>query len=177
MIYLTAFWETFDYSSNLITYLVKKHNLQFTKDVLFVGSFIEKHNIQSIINFNGIKILYLTEPLFELYPITYLMYIGGHFDMTFGSIDDNKTNNSIKFTYYIHRTMANGEESKVNNPSEIDKNLFNSINKKVMHENLVSKKFCTMICRHDMGKTRTCAYDVLAIYDKIDCPSVFKNNC
>lgn len=167
---IISFWSTFNYQSNFILNLLKKYNIKYRynsnePDILFVGSFVKYDGIDCIKNFNGIKILIITEPISKTQKHTYELFKTNIFDLVFGCVKNDIEINHFKYPLYILYSYNCYSNKK-----------YFEINEKILNENIEQKKFCTLINRHDMYGTRSNIYNSLKNIGDIDCPSKLYNN-
>ena len=140
-------------------------------DFIIIGSFIESESDYYFIkNLTCKKILYLTEPVYYMYPYVYQLFTENTFDYVFGTIE-NKITNFYKIPLYF---FWNDVYLKYKQDD-----FFNKINQKIKENNdFSSKKTVCLINSHDNFHTRTQIYH--AILDKnidIDCAGQLFNNC
>jgi hypothetical protein len=158
-------WE--DPDKHFIFDLLKKHNVDIKdKKLLISGSFINDNDDMDIIkNFDGIKILHITEPIHIFYEKAYQLYMSNTFDMVFGCVENNIKN--IKYPLYLSYNFPK------------DQKTFDKINKFINSTTiyqLLEKQFCSLISKHDKGNTRLLIYNYLKNIEKIVCPSALLNN-
>lgn len=167
---IISFWKGFDYQNNCITGLLNKYSIKYKynsnePEILFIGSFVKDNEIDYIRNFDGIKILYITEPIDVCYINTYELFKNNIFDIVFGCISNDIEKNYFKYPLYIMYSYDYYLNKK-----------YADINEKILNENLEQKKFCTLINTHDRFKTRSEIYNLLKNINDIDCPSILFNN-
>lgn len=171
-----SFWCDFNYQENFVTDLFNKYMIIYeiskkkNANVLIIGSFITKTDYNIIINFQGKKICFSSEPI-DLNKYKLQLLEENSFDLVFGSIEENFNKNYYKYPLYIYYLYAGGYFNNNNNP-------FENINEKIANTDTIqNKKFCTLINRHDKFRTRTNIFLNLNKISQIDCPSLLFNNC
>ena len=95
----------------------------------------------------------------------YHLYIHKFINLAVGCVPENKTH--IKFPLYIDPYEISSCE-KINE--------INNYVKNIELNDLMIKKYCCLINRHDYGHTRTTIYNKLSELGFIICPSVLFNN-
>lgn len=172
-----GFWKGHNFKTNHIYLNALKNNnynvdqsniisdeLLTQYDVIICGSFINNPNDISILKKHINKVIYnITEPvefsnvgLFELYHNNLIK-------LTVGCVKENEKN--IKYPHYMDWGLS------------IDKIIeTNNYIKNISYEEIINKKFCNLINRHDNGKTRTPIYNKLKNIGHIDCPGALFNN-
>lgn len=133
-------------------------------DVIICGSFL--HNPQDIITLSKYydKVIYnITEPVEINNKTMYKIYSKNLINLTVGCVRENAT--QIKYPHYMDWGLT------------IDKMInANNLVSQTTLEELCNKKFCCLINKHDMGKTRTNIYNKLKLIGHIDCPGNLFNN-
>lgn len=127
-------------------------------------------------NYKEKKLVVISEPIKNAdndnYRLIYNDLSNNVFDINFGCVIRDISNNKIKFPIYL---LEN------NFPIFGDYNqLFLNINNAVKNSNIEmikSKQFCTLINRWDPVNVRTCMYNKLKTINNINCPSQLFNNC
>ncbi len=163
--------KNFNYKNNIFTTkYFKDFNFIEDKnsdniDIILSGSFINKDDYHYIISKKCYKILWISEPIQYHFILPYKLYLNNEFHFCFGCIYNELNKNKFKYPLYIDYYFNYNESS-----------YFNNINKKFKVSNLNSKKFCSLICRHDRWKTRTNIYNSLKTINEIICPSKLFNN-
>lgn len=133
-------------------------------DYVFIGCFTNEEQYNIIKDITCIKILYITEPIEYTCPFAHRLYTENKIDILFGSVDNDKEKMFKKPFWY--------------NENINDVYFFDNINKYVANcENILDKRFCSLVNRHDNGSTRTHMYNKLKEYSFIECPSSLLNNC
>lgn len=133
-------------------------------DVIICGSFL--HNPQDVFILSKYydKVIYnVTEPVEFNNKAMYQVYSKNLINLTVGCVKENETH--IKYPHYMDWGLS------------IDKMLeANNLVSQITFEQVINKKFCCLINRHDMGKTRTDIYHKLKLLGQIDCPGNLFNN-
>lgn len=178
-----------NWDNNFLSDFFKKINPSLSsteKNILICGSFIEVNNVDFIKNFNGKKVLFITEPIEYIYFYAYQLYKEGVFDLVCGcSINDNGFNgDGINYVNDLNDVNTkNIIYSKYplyllyNFPKDIS--IFEKVNEYVRNvdiSELLKKQFCSLINNHDKGKTRLPMYDLMSKIGYIECPSTLNNN-
>lgn len=163
-------WD--DPDKHFIFELLKKYNVNIDdKNLLISGSFIrDDTDIDIIKNFDGFKILHITEPIHHFYKKAYELCMSNTFDMVFGCVENDYINSNkyIKYPLYLSYNFPKDQET-------FDKmNRF--INSTTINQ-LLQKKFCSLVNKHDQGNTRLPIYHYLKNIGDIVCPSKLLNNC
>ena len=135
-------------------------------DIIICGSFLQDINIIKILFKYIHKVIYnITEPIEFNNYIMYHLYIHKFINLAVGCVPENKTH--IKFPLYIDPYEISSCE-KINE--------INNYVKNIELNDLMIKKYCCLINRHDYGHTRTTIYNKLSELGFIICPSVLFNN-
>ena len=156
--------------NNIITRLLKNEdkivNSIEESNVLVLGSFINYHDVNNVLNYKGKKILYVSEPIkhFEFCKMLYFLFSNKLYDSVIGCIENNKSNKWYKYPLY--------QDLFDKNPDTI----YNEINSFVKNANIDEKRFCTLISRHDVGGGRSKVCSLVNNYGDIDCPGALFNN-
>lgn len=133
-------------------------------DIIICGSFL--HNPQDIFILSKYydKVIYnVTEPIEFNNKFMYKIYSKNLINLTVGCVKENGTH--IKYPHYMDWGLT------------LDKIIdANNMIKHITLEQVLNKKFCCLINRHDMGKTRTAIYNKLKLIGRIDCPGILFNN-
>ena len=143
------------------------------KTIIINGVNINEESLKLNRTTNCKKLLFLTEPIQNLpdgdYKNSYNMLKNKEFDIVFGCINHDPSNNLYKFPLYLFE----------NKFDIYDKNQFGNVNQYVVqadNNHIMSKKFCVLINSWDQG-VRTCIYDKLKNFGQIYCPGKLFNNC
>lgn len=161
-----GFWQGFDIHNNPLTNYFNCNNefeiLEFniynqcSRDIIIYGSFTYID-----LNFKCLKILYISEPICQTIRPIYDRMLEKRYDIITGCINNIE---GVKFPLYLLYYNNN-------------KNILNDTNLYIKNsDNLISKKFCCLINRHDNGNTRKNIYEKLSTIDKIDCPGKLYQN-
>jgi len=135
-------------------------------DIIICGSFLQDINIIKILFKYIHKVIYnITEPIEFNNYIMYHLYTHKFINLAVGCVPENKTH--IKFPMYI-------DPYGISSCEKIDE--INNYVKYVELNNLMIKKYCCLINRHDHGQTRTKIYNKLFELGFIICPSNLFNN-
>lgn len=134
-------------------------------NVLIVGNYITFSEIQKILGFNKCIILYVAEPIlkFEMCRYAGELYRREQYHYLFGCVD-NRPLSRVKFPIYC---------SSVNHHPDV----FNAINAYVKSCDPNTKRFATLVSRHDAGGIRKPIHAALANLGHIECPGPLLNNC
>jgi len=165
-----GFWEGFDKINNFITNNLSHIpvELSLDTDFLFVGNFTNYEDFKKINNISLQKkflkkILVITEPISDMYENVYDLYKKNYFHLTVFCI--NESQKSYRYPFYmLYRSGTKFQD-------------VNKICANMQSDEFEKKKFCAMINRHDIGKTRVPMYNSLKNIDMIECPSMLLNNC
>lgn len=113
-----------------------------------------------IAQFNGIRVLYIAEPVTRLKFCVAAGYLYSNdlCDYYIGCVSNGPK--SVKYPFYVQKPID-----------------FKAANDYVKNCSLSNKQFCTLINRHDWGNTRTPIYNVLKHVGHIVCPGALHNNC
>ncbi len=132
--------------------------------IIVIGSFLSIHEFNSILNYSGKKILYLSEPVNNLQPCFFSSFIFKNkiYDVVTGCITNDLEKNWFKHSLYRISFTFN-------------ENIFNDVNRYVKETSL-DKNYCALVNRHDWGDCRVKIYNRLIKYGKVDCPGVLLNN-
>ena len=147
-------------------------------DILCVGSFIEDDSYIIVNNCKKPKLFFITEPLGKLYPVATKLLTDNTVDcltccITDGTFDYNHRKvKSIKCPLYLEAF----DYRKIINDKSIFEDVNDYVKECITSNQLFSKRFCTLINRHDAGETRRNVYLLLNSIKKIDCPSVLFHN-
>jgi hypothetical protein len=167
-----SFWTGFNNIDNFFTHTFSKFNfceLSSKTTTAIIGSFVNQHDVQNISLYPNItkKILVITEPISNLFPLAYDLYINSYFDCVICAIHQDKKINHYRYPfYYLYMDWT-----KVL--------LFDYVNLRVKNqsiENIKKLNFCCLINTHDNGNTRTPIYNSLKNIGHITCPSQLFNN-
>lgn len=128
-------------------------------NVIIISSAISPENFIQLINSHAIKILYLSEPIygFEFSSYTRIIYENNIYDYIIGCINNDIMNNKYKYPFYMDVLKKNKDFTHKTYTS-------------------LSKRFCSLISRHDMSGLRTKAFYIMNQYSQVDCPGVLFNN-
>lgn len=134
-------------------------------NVLLIGDFVNGTDINTIKQFNGIKIQYIAEPILYLKycVLSKILFIHNICKYKLGCVSTKSK--YIKYPLYLLN-------------SEIyDRNTFITVNNYVKTCDIHNKRFCILINRHDWGNTRVQICEKISNFDKVDCPGKLLNNC
>jgi GR25 family glycosyltransferase involved in LPS biosynthesis len=133
-------------------------------DIIICGSFLQNCNyIFNLAKYYNKVIYNITEPIeFNNKPM-YKVYSKNLINLTVGCVKENASH--VKYPHYMDWGLS---VSKI-----IDANKMIS---QITFEQVLNKKFCCMISRHDMEKTTTNIYNKLKLIGDIDCHSNLFNN-
>ncbi len=136
-------------------------------NVLVMGDFITIEEMNVINSYRGIKILYVAEPIINLYVCEFAKTIFETRKCTavLGCVS-NRADGTNWVKYPLYRYSTN-----------ITPTLFEETNAYVRNANIRDKQFCTLINRHDWGNTRTPIYELMKQMGEIVCPGKLHNNC
>jgi hypothetical protein len=151
-------------------------------DILLVGSFIDDNHYTIVNNCKKPRILFVSEPLGYWYPVATKLLMDNTVEcltccITDGSFNrNNRQTKSIKFSLYLE---IFDYRQRIN-----DKSIFEHVNDYVKEcvvtnqlcSKLSSKRFCSLINRHDAGQTRINVFTLLNSIKKVDCPSALFHN-
>jgi len=159
--FLTSFLTNYEYTDN--------YN---QVDFLFIGSFCYEYNYYNIIEkLNCVKILYITEPIefMNEYCSYKILYNQNKVDVLFGCVENNNEKIiSFKSPFWYYE-MKNHFENV---------SFFDDINDYVNTcENVIDKRFCSLLNSHDVGGTRVPIYNKLKDFGFIECPGKLLHNC
>lgn len=160
---------TLCHGKNIIPYQISDNidNIQITEDindadVLIIGPSVTSPELESIIQFKGIKILLITEPItkFSWCKHSNWLYQNKMYDYAFGQVPNSEELKTYKLP--MHRSLFN----------------LHTINEYTARCSM-EKKFCSLISRHDPSGIRTKIYNALTstIPLAVDCPGRLLNNC
>lgn len=140
-----------------------------TPDIVIYGCFTKADEDDKYINNKDItKILYISEPIYtSSYIYVYEKIKSNYFEYVFGSIENNINLNYFKIPYY-YVSFHN-----------ISDTFFNELNNKISNinnEDILNKKFCSLINSHDNWGTRTKIFNEINKIKKIECPGKLFNN-
>jgi hypothetical protein len=131
-------------------------------NVLVIGNSVKDNEISIINNFAGIRLMYIGEPIGK-FPFTRIsdeFFFKGLYNFAIGSIS-NKPQKWIKYPSY------NGISDRIKTTNAL-----------VLAANLVEKRACTLINRHDTGNTRLPILRELTSQGMhVVCPGLLANNC
>jgi hypothetical protein len=155
---------TFDKISNneLDNYILE------SADIIICGNYS-----MYIKNINFIKLIYpyinkiiytIKEPIEFNDQLMHNIYMNGLFKYSIGCVPEN--NRNIKFPLYFYYNLKTSDKIL-----EISNYV-----KTITLEQLLTKKYCCLINRHDMGNTRVNIYKKLIKLGNIICPSTLLNN-
>lgn len=137
-------------------------------NTLFIGSFLELVDLNKVLNFKGKRILYISEPItinhFEFSKMINFLFKNRIYDAVIGCIQNKKLNKWYKYPLYQDLFEKNSSD------------IYKTINDYVKHVDITTKKFCTLISRHDLGNCRLKTYEIVKQFGQIDCPGVLLNN-
>jgi hypothetical protein len=132
-------------------------------NVLVIGCAIKKSEVQSIVQFGGIKLMYIGEPIGKFWFTKFSdeFFIKGLYNFAIGWISSNRPQRWIKYPCYH---------------SIYDR--IKATNALVLAANLAEKRACTLINRHDTGNTRLPILRELTSQGMhVVCPGLLANNC
>ena len=139
-------------------------------NVLIIGDFITMKELEMIRPYQGLRILYVAEPLLNLpmCSIAGQIFRQKKYNAVIGCISNRgDTHNWVKYPiyrYYMKFTQDSFAET-------------NKWVSSICKADLKAKAFCTLINRHDWGNTRTPIYERLVKIGAIACPGKLLNNC
>lgn len=136
-------------------------------NVLIIGDFITMKELEMIRPYQGLRILYVAEPLLNLpmCSIAGQIYRQKKYNAVIGCISNRgDTHNWVKYPIYRYCT-------------KFTKDSFTETNVRVASMDVNAKAFCALINRHDWGNTRTPIYERLSKIGAIACPGKLFNNC
>ena len=171
-------YETNLYSKKILhdyTYIKSNtiNSIDNSIELYIIGSFITHDDYLFIKKLkNKIKILWLSEPIIHHFKYPFELIKEDEFTYIYGCVLDNINNNRFKLPLYIN--YYKGWEN--NYYSEEYFNNLDKINKINNIQELINKKFCTLIARHDNWNTRKDIYNKLLKINNIICPSQLFNN-
>jgi hypothetical protein len=130
-------------------------------NVLMIGNFVQEYEMPLIINYPGIRIMYIGEPIndFSFCKLASLLFKNNACHYYIGCIS-NKPGKCIKYPFYWSKTTD-----------------FKGVNDYVATCSIARKDICTLINRHDPGNTRTPITKELSKYINVVCPGKLFNNC
>ncbi len=130
-------------------------------NVLVIGNFVQESDMQTILNFKGVKIIYVGEPIgrFTFSQYTDILFKNDLYHYCIGSIS-NKPGRWIKYPIYFNQNID-----------------YKAINTYISTCSLNGKQFCTLINRHDSGNTRIPIMVELSKRFPVSCPGKLANNC
>jgi GR25 family glycosyltransferase involved in LPS biosynthesis len=133
-------------------------------DIIICGSFLQKLNdIVTLSKYYNKLIYNITEPVEFNNKLMYKVYSKKLINLSVGCVEEDASN--IKYPHYMDWGLT------------IDKIIeTNKLVSQITQSQLLNKKFCCLINRHDMGKTRTDIYQKLKQIGHIDCPGNLFNN-
>jgi hypothetical protein len=135
-------------------------------NVLIIGSTITYEEYEITKDYNGLRILFLSEPIskLEACQITNEMFEKYIYNAVMGCISNNYEKSWFKYPIYKY-------------VFSYKKNTFNDVNEYVKNCEIDNKRVCFMANRHDFGNTRAPIYEKIAQFAFIDCPGKLFNNC
>jgi hypothetical protein len=130
-------------------------------NVLVIGNFVQQSDMYSILNFKGIRIIYVGEPIgrFVFSEYTDNLFKNDLYHYCIGSIS-NKPGRWIKYPIYFNQNID-----------------YKAVNTYISTCSLNGKQFCTLISRHDSGNTRIPIMTELSKRFPVSCPGKLANNC
>lgn len=133
-------------------------------DVIICGSFLHNPDDVFVLSKYYDKVIYnITEPVEFNDKIMYKIYSKNLINLTVGCVKES--GNHVKYPHYMDWGLSIDKMIEANNYVE-----------QIKIEEIINKKFCCLINRHDMGKTRTDIYNKLKLIGHIDCPGNLFNN-
>jgi GR25 family glycosyltransferase involved in LPS biosynthesis len=133
-------------------------------DVIICGSFLHNPNDVFALSKYYDKVIYnITEPVEFNDRAMYKIYSKNLINLTVGCVKESGTH--VKYPHYMDWGLSVDKMVEANNYVGQAK-----------LEEIINKKFCCLINRYDMGKTRTDIYNKLKLIDHIDCPGNLFNN-
>lgn len=138
-------------------------------NVLIIGCFLTITEKNLILDFHGKKIIYLTEPIehFEFSRYTLFLFQNNIYDYAIGLVSNSIEKKHVKNNNPFHTNTFSGISGEYN---------YKDINHYVKSIETTTKKFCTLINRHDPGNTRRPIHKLLSSLGHIDCPGQLLNN-
>ena len=177
---IICMFPAFNYKTNLYSqtimnnYQYKQYKEDQDVDIYLIGSFITKKDYDLIKKLkNKTKILWLSEPIIHHFKYPYTLIQENEFTLIYGCVLNKPLSCRYKLPLYINYYKAYQHEHYY------DQTYFQSINEKykLTHiDDLLKKKFCTMIARHDNWNTRKQLFTELTKVGHIICPSLLFNN-
>ena len=133
-------------------------------DIIICGSFLQNLNDVVTLSKYYDKVIYnITEPVEFTNKPMYKVYSKNLINLSVGCVKEDASN--IKYPHYMDWGLT------------IEKIIeTNKLVSQITQSQLLNKKFCCLINRHDNGKTRTNIYQKLKQIGQIDCPSKLFNN-
>jgi hypothetical protein len=135
-------------------------------NVLIIGSTITYEECEITKDYEGLRILFLSEPISKLSAcqITNKMFENNMYSGVFGCISNNCEKSWVKYPIYKYAFSHN-------------ENSFIEVNEYVKNCDINEKRVCFMANRHDWGNTRAPIYNLISQFAFIDCPGKLLNNC
>lgn len=139
-------------------------------NVLIIGDFLTVEEHALIQSYRGLRILYVAEPLMNLpmCSIARELFRQKKYNAVIGCISNREESyNWVKYPLYRYSVKFTADS-------------FTETNMRVSSMSIaeiIKKKFCTLINRHDWGNTRTPIYKGLSAIGHIVCPGKLFNNC
>lgn len=179
---IMSMFSSFQYETNYYSRTIMKQyeyipdKNDSSIDIYIIGSFITQEDYKFIKSLqNKTKLLWISEPIYHhhyQYPCQLIQE--NEFHVVYGCVMHRPQVNRYKLPLYINYYKAFEEENYYN---EV---FFKNINEKcssITLEGLQSKKFCTLIARHDQWNTRNNMLQELNKIKEVHCPSQLNNNC
>ena len=133
-------------------------------DTIICGSFLQNPNEILLLAKYLDKVIYnVTEPVEFNNVLMNKICSKKIINLTVGCV--NEDYDQIKYPHYMDWGLTVNKMITVNNYV-----------KNIKLEDIINKKFCCLINRHDMGQTRTKIYNKLKLIGQIDCPGNLFNN-
>jgi hypothetical protein len=152
--------------SNMISHFFSDPNDKIVEtigesNVLMIGNFLQEDEMSVILQYNGIKIIYIGEPIGQIIfsYFTDELLKKDLYNYCIGSITNNP-GKWIKYPLYFNMSIN-----------------YNAVNSYVSTTTCNEKQLCTLINRHDWGNTRTPIFKELSRYMHVVCPGQLLNNC
>lgn len=148
------------------------------RELLIISVFdVNEQKYKMISEYQGEKILFLTEPIKNLskesdnYYWIYKLFNENKFDAITGCINNDRTNNYLKYPLYLLE----------NNFDIYNDGIFKEANNNIVNtsiSDLQEKSFCCLINSWDTSAlTRTKMYDKIKDIGIVNCPGKLLNNC
>ncbi len=134
-------------------------------NALIVGNYIEPQEMQQIIGFKNLIVLYVAEPILKFQFGYYAGQIYKHkkYHYVFGCVN-NRPFSSVKFPLYYTSFKHSSD-------------VFENVNNYVKSCDPTKKLFATLISRHDPIKIRKVIFQLMNSFGHISCPGRLFNNC